>query len=336
MADLSVYGRQKTLADYMGFNRDRALAEQLQAAQIEQARAKAISDAQGGNLPATLQVANEVQKAINAGDFERANLIMQTHKTFDKGILPYGSPIPQGAGLPPIMPQSTGLSDVLGQITPPQLPQNQAGGQALPPVFTGGGIGEIQGYSERLASREALKAGAAERAKLGVQQELQPEIERRKAEQSIVGKSSGEAKALLTEMVAGQPKLEATVQKLSRLGKKATYTIGGQAVDFARTQVGAPPRESAIARKEYIATVDNEILPLLRQTFGAAFTQKEGESLKATLGDANVTPEEKDAVLRSFIDNKKTQIEMLKRQIGQAQQQTPQAGGTVSYEEYFR
>lgn len=335
MADLSVYGRQKTLADYMGANRDRALAEQLQAAQIEQAHAKALSDAQGGSLPATLQVANEVQKAIKAGDFERANLIMQTHKTFDKGILPYGSPIPQGNGLPPIMPQNTGLADVLGQNAPPQLPQEQQR-QALPPVFTGGGVGEIPGYGALLANREAQKAGAAERAKLGVQQELQPEIERRKAEQTVLGKSSGEAAALLNEMVAGQPKLDATVKKLSELGKKATFTFAGQALDFARTQTGFSPRDSAIARREYIATVDNEVLPLLRQTFGAAFTQREGEDLKATLGDANVTPEEKDAVLRAFINNKITQIEMLKRQTGQAPAAAPTPGGSVSYEEYFR
>ena len=78
------------------------------------------------------------------------------------------------------------------------------------------------------------------------------------------------------------------------------------------------PRESAIARKEYIAKVDNEVLPLLRQTFGAQFTQKEGESLKLTLGDPNATPEEKDAVLRSFIDAKRSQIETKNRRIGGA------------------
>ena len=75
--------------------------------------------------------------------------------------------------------------------------------------------------------------------------------------------------------------------------------------------------EGAVARKEYITRVDNEILPLLRQTFGAQFTQKEGEALKATLGDPDASPQEKDAVLKSFIQTKKAQVATTRRRIGQ-------------------
>ena len=55
-------------------------------------------------------------------------------------------------------------------------------------------------------------------------------------------------------------------------------------------------------------------MPLLRDTFGAQFTEREGESLKATLGSPNVSPKEKDAVLRSFIKQKKRNIQDLRRQ----------------------
>ena len=60
-----------------------------------------------------------------------------------------------------------------------------------------------------------------------------------------------------------------------------------------------------------------KFLPLLRDTFGAAFTVKEGETLRATLGDPNYSPAEKDAVLSAFIDQKNNKVMALKRQIGQ-------------------
>lgn len=131
-----------------------------------------------------------------------------------------------------------------------------------------------------------------------------------------IGKSTGEAKAQLTSQLAKLPQLEKTVGELHALGQKATYTLAGQTQDFARRQFDSTPREEAVARANYISMVDNQILPLLRDTFGAQFTQKEGEGLKATLGDPNKSPQEKDAVLRSFISQKKANIESLQRQVG--------------------
>ena len=101
------------------------------------------------------------------------------------------------------------------------------------------------------------------------------------------------------------------------LGKVATFTTAGKARDATRRQLGLDVGVGAIARKEYISKVDNEILPLLRQTFGAAFTEREGTSLKATLGDPDASPQEKDAVLKSFIATKQSQIETLKRHVPQ-------------------
>jgi hypothetical protein len=129
------------------------------------------------------------------------------------------------------------------------------------------------------------------------------------------GKQLGEAEAALAVDVSKLPQLKATVKKLSELGKDATYTIAGRGIDEARRQLGMEPRAAAVARAEYISLVDNQILPLLSLTFGAQFTQKEGESLKVTLGDPNKSPQEKDAVLRSFIDQKLQTIESKKRQI---------------------
>jgi len=124
-------------------------------------------------------------------------------------------------------------------------------------------------------------------------------------------KNTADNESLLKEMQRNLPNLEDVVKELSVLGKKATYTKAGQFSNSTRRQLGFNVGEGAIARKEYIAKVDNEILPLLRSTFGAAFTAKEGESLKATLGDPDASPEEKDAVLDAFIKTKRSQIKAL-------------------------
>lgn len=146
--------------------------------------------------------------------------------------------------------------------------------------------------------------------------EQMPGFKRAQVEAETIGRGTGEQEVLLKEMEANIPRLEVVVKQLSDLGSKSTYTKAGQALDITRRQLGLDPREGSIARKEYISKVDNEVLPLLRQTFGAAFTQKEGESLKATLGDPDSAPAEKDAVLRSFIDTKRAQIKTQRRRLG--------------------
>jgi hypothetical protein len=137
------------------------------------------------------------------------------------------------------------------------------------------------------------------------------------------GKRIGEASGTLNFLESNMPKLEQVVSKLEDLSNKATYTTVGRAIDFARKESGQEPRESAIARAEYIATVDNEVLPLLRDTFGAAFTVKEGETLRNTLGDPDKSPAEKKAVLNAFISQKKSQIGSLQRQVGINQSSAP-------------
>ena len=146
------------------------------------------------------------------------------------------------------------------------------------------------------------------------------------------GKANAEAQNSLNDQSATLPRLENVVDRLSDLGQKATFTKAGQVVDTTRRELGLPVGEGAVSRSEYIATVDNEILPLLRQTFGAAFTQKEGESLKATLGNPDVSPEEKDAVLRAFIDQKRSQIQTLQRITNQSET----SNEVIDYTEFFQ
>lgn len=133
----------------------------------------------------------------------------------------------------------------------------------------------------------------------------------------VEGKDVGEAKALLDSMNSKMPGLQQVVTKLDDLAGKATYTMAGQALDAGRRQMDMEPRESAVARSEYTSIVDNQILPLLRDTFGAQFTQKEGDTLRATLGDPDKSPQEKQALLRAFIEQKQRDIQALSVRTGQ-------------------
>lgn len=206
----------------------------------------------GGSTPAAIQIANEIQVALDKGDYDRANLLSQAQKMVDRGVNPYGS----------------------------------------------GGVSAMPGYGQTIGSiGEQRKSG--------------------EAQGTAYGKEQGTAQGELANLQANLPKLADTVDRLHSLGQKATYTMAGQGVDTANRQLGLDPREGAIARAQYISEVDNNILPLLRQTFGSQFTAREGDSLKSTLGDANKSPQEKDAVLRSFINQKVEQTRALGRQVGQ-------------------
>jgi hypothetical protein len=135
---------------------------------------------------------------------------------------------------------------------------------------------------------------------------------------TAAGKVEGEAAGTLDSMRSKLPGLEYVVGELDKLADQATYTVGGQVIDEVMRQSGMEPRDAAVARAKYIAMVDNQILPMLRDTFGAQFTVKEGETLRATLGDPNGSPQEKQAILKAFIEQKKRDIEALEVQTGAA------------------
>lgn len=131
------------------------------------------------------------------------------------------------------------------------------------------------------------------------------------------GKGRGDALVSLESIRSKMPGLEKVVADLDALAEKATYTLSGQAFNMARKELGFEPTEGAIARTQYQVTVANQILPLLRDTFGAQFTQAEGERLLATLGDPDTTPAEKQATLKAFIEQKRRDVEALAAQAGQ-------------------
>jgi hypothetical protein len=137
-----------------------------------------------------------------------------------------------------------------------------------------------------------------------------------KAEGAAEGKLQAETKGEYDSITSKMPGLYTVVDRLSQLAKDATYTTAGQVIDYGRSQLGMDPRHAAVARAEYTAIVDNQILPLLRDTFGAQFTNEEGLRLARTLGDADKSPTEKAALLRAFIEQKERDIRGLETRLG--------------------
>lgn len=137
-----------------------------------------------------------------------------------------------------------------------------------------------------------------------------------------MGKVDVETTQAADALASKMPGLKSVVSELGNLAKTATYTQTGQLFDAIVRETGQMPPEGAIARTKYIAMVDNQVLPLLRDTFGAAFTVKEGETLRATLGNPNVSPVEKQAILEAFIEQKVRDLDAL-------QSRLPQPGGAA-------
>ena len=149
------------------------------------------------------------------------------------------------------------------------------------------------------------------------------------SEGTALGKANAEDAIQLRTMQRNMPGLEDTVSRLDELSGRASYGKAAVLADDARRALGKEVSPGGIARAEYIAIVDNEILPLLKQTFGAAFTEEEGARLRATLGNEDATPAERRASLDAFIKQKKAQIQSY------SGPQTPTAGTLSSEADAF-
>lgn len=132
---------------------------------------------------------------------------------------------------------------------------------------------------------------------------------------AAAGKADVETQVSFDSLNSKMPGLRQVVTELGDLAEKATYTMTGQLWDDVVRETGNLPTEGSLARTKYMSMVDNQVLPLLRDTFGAAFTVQEGESLRATLGAPNKSPAEKKAVLEAFIEQKTRDLQALQSRL---------------------
>ena len=291
------------------------------------------------DLPSTIQIANEVEKALKAGDIDRANRLMQIQKVYDKGINPYGqAPQPgtrqqSGAMTPGINPGAPHpLEPPIGNGAPPQPgfpdiaaqdnPALDALAESLPDV--GGNIPlpamgpqAIPGYGAAAGSIAADKKRMETQAQKDVEMVMDPLIKEKVSESDVTGKETGAAKAAYEDLKAAMPTLGRVTDRLYKLADAATYTKVGKFSDDMKRQFGVDVGDSAEALAELQNTIDVEILPLLRPTFGAAFTVNEGQWLRSTLGDPNLSPKEKKAQLDARVQGWLNEGDRLARRTGQ-------------------
>ena len=159
------------------------------------------------------------------------------------------------------------------------------------------------------------EAEAIDGAKQTVKLKFEPQIKRAVILAEKEAAARGEALTDKAQMTAALPGLMDAVASLRELSTIATSTIGGKVFDFAVKETGFGTTEGANARAKFIAIVSNQVLPLLKPTFGGSFTVDEGNELKATLGDPDASPEQKMAQLDAFIAQKIRNIESAERQI---------------------
>jgi len=177
-----------------------------------------------------------------------------------------------------------------------------------------GAYAPLMGYGDALGSIKGDVKTDETQAQKDVELTMNPVIAQQTKAAEQVGTNMGEKRVALDNQSAMLPQLESMVEKLNKVGANSTYTLAGQARDAIMRQTDQPASQGAVNRAELISTVDNQILPLLRDTFGAAFTAAEGDRLRATLSDADQSPAEREAVLKSFIEQKRQSIDTLKRQ----------------------
>lgn len=171
--------------------------------------------------------------------------------------------------------------------------------------------------ADAVASVEGKKATATEEAKLTAQKKFKPQITKavKLAEKEAIER--GDVLTDLSRMEAALPGLNDAVGQLRELATIATSTMGGKVFDFAAKELGFGSTKGATAKAKFIGIVNNQVLPLLKPTFGGSFSIQEGESLKATMGDPDASVEEKLVQLDAFIEQKQRDIKTKQAQLEQ-------------------
>ena len=177
---------------------------------------------------------------------------------------------------------------------------------------------------ERLVAEAAKnKAQATEEGKSSAQLKFKPQIQSAIKIAEAEASSRGEALTDLSKMQASMPGLESAVSQLRELSEISTSTLGGRFFDTMVKETGFGATKGGTARTKIIAIINNQMLPLLKDTFGGAMTEGEGERLAATMGDPDQTHEGRMAALDAFIDQKRRTISGLKNEVGTPNQAPP-------------
>jgi hypothetical protein len=201
-------------------------------------------------------------------------------------------------------------------------------------VLTGeDAVNAIKAAEDAKSQRAVDVTEGKERAKLEVKKELLPSIRAdiKRAEKDA--QSKGESLSELSSARAAMPGLRTVVNNLKALSSDATFTLAGKAFNTVAKELGFSTKGDT-ARSAMIAMVDNQVLPLLKPIFGAAFTAAEGDRLRNAFLNPDSTPDSRVASLNAFLEQMERNIETKEREAGGAAQQGQQDTGIT--EEEFR
>jgi hypothetical protein len=176
---------------------------------------------------------------------------------------------------------------------------------------------------EQKRMRDIKAEGEKEKEKLIAQSRLLPGIRSAIKQAEVEAQAKGEALTGYNRAKAALPGLQQVTTKLKQLADIGTYTLGGKAFNLMAKELGFGATKGATARASMISIVDNQVLPLLKATFGGSFSVQEGDSLRSSLLDANATPGEKKATLDAFIEQKMRNLQTSERELGIKPEQQP-------------
>lgn len=193
----------------------------------------------------------------------------------------------------------------------------RAVGSANQTIAESGNVDQVADVVSELSS-------ASEGGKLEAQKSKLPNIKALVKKAEIKATKEGEAITALNKAKAALPGITEVVDKLKELAPLTTSTFGGAVYDRAAKELGFGATKGATAKAKFVAMIDNQVLPLLKDTFGAAFTVTEAESLRNSLGNPDASTDEKLAQLDSFIEQKYRSIETGERELSGLTEQSQQ------------
>jgi hypothetical protein len=169
--------------------------------------------------------------------------------------------------------------------------------------------------ASQVAALEEQVSAARETGKLDSQLALLPKVRATIQTAEASAKSRGESLSDFNRAKAALPGVKEVVNQLIGLADVATYTLAGRAFDVVLKEFGFGATDGSTARAKMESLVNNQVLPLLRETFGAAFTREEGVELRKTMLDINASPAQKKEILNVFYDQKMRSLETTSREI---------------------
>lgn len=203
-------------------------------------------------------------------------------------------------------------------------------------ISTSERIAGTEGLAEEIGESQSTIKQAEETGKLKAQKGLLPEIKAAVKLAEKEAQSRGEVSSELNSAKAALPGLKKVVSNLKSLSGDATFTLAGRGFNAIAKELGFSTKGST-ARSAMVAMVDNQVLPLLKPIFGAAFTAAEGDRLRNAFLDPDSTPDSRIASLNAFQEQMERNIEAKELELsGQAQGSPAQQQDTGISEDQFR